>query len=124
MRHVTGLGGVFVKSPDPARLMEWYRTRLGIETDGYGARFDWRDKDVPDNVGYSLWGVFAQDTRYFDPSDRPFMVNLRVGNLDALLAELRAAGEQVDDKTEDGEFGRFGWVMDVLQSSGWVRGIL
>lgn len=112
MRHVTGLGGVFVRSPDPARLMAWYRERLGVETDDFGARFEWRDKQVPDSIGYSLWGVFKQDTTYFEPSDKPFMVNLRVGNLDALLAELRAAGEPVDDKTEDGEFGKFGWVMD------------
>ncbi len=112
MRHVTGLGGVFVKSADPARLMQWYRTRLGIEVDEFGARFEWCDKVNPDLVGYSVWGVFRQDSGYFDPSERPFMVNLRVGNLEALLAELRAAGEQVDDKTEDGEFGKFGWVMD------------
>lgn len=112
MRHVTGLGGVFVKSPDPARLMEWYRTRLGVETDACGARFDWRERDDPETVGHSLWGVFAQDTRYFDPSDRPFMVNLRVNDLDALLAELRAAGERVDERIDDSEFGRFGWVID------------
>lgn len=112
MGYVTGLGGVFVKSPDPRRLMEWYRTRLGIETDEYGARFEWRDKAAPDTVGHSLWGVFAEDTGYFDPSRRPFMVNLRVSDLDAVLRELRAAGEQVDERTEDGESGRFGWVMD------------
>ena len=112
MGHVTGLGGVFVKSADPGRLMQWYRTRLGVEVDEYGARFEWRDKADPEKVGYSVWSVFKQDSGYFNPSDRPFMVNLRVGDLDALLAELRAAGEPVDEKTEDGEFGKFGWVMD------------
>ena len=96
MRHVTGLGGVFVKSADPARLMQWYRTRLGVEVDEFGARFEWRDKVDPEVVGYSVWGVFRQDSGYFDPSDRPFMVNLRVGNLETLLAELRAAAHGLD----------------------------
>ena len=98
MGHVTGLGGVFVKSADPGRLMQWYRTRLGVEVDEYGARFEWRDKADPEKVGYSVWSVFKQDSGYFNPSDRPFMVNLRVGNLDALLAELRAAGCEQDWK--------------------------
>lgn len=112
MAQVTGLGGVFVRSGDPGRLKRWYAERLGVQVLDFGARFTWREAHRPDEFGCSVWGVFAEPADYFAPSTRPFMVNLRVDGLDALLASLRAAGERVDERVEEGEFGRFGWVMD------------
>ena len=63
-------------------------------------------------AGHTLWSPFPQDTRYFAPSEKPFMVNFRVDDLHALLAELRSADVQVDARVDESEYGRFGWIMD------------
>jgi catechol 2,3-dioxygenase-like lactoylglutathione lyase family enzyme len=112
--RVRGLGGVFFKSADPAALAAWYRRHLGmgIGMDGFnGAAFFWNRADTGERA-YSLWSPFAADTRYFAPSDRDFMLNLRVDDLDGVLADLRAEGCAVLDRREDLEQGRFGYVMD------------
>jgi len=109
---VTGLGGVFFKSAAPDRLIAWYQRHLGLKTDPYGASFLWRDDQDPNQRGRTVWGVFDQGSDYFAPSDKPFMINFRVDDLDAALTRLRAQGVTVDPKTEDGPQGRFGWIMD------------
>ena len=110
MARVTGLGGIFFRAGDPAALAEWYATHLGLEVDARfgGARFD---EDVA-RPGFTLWSPFAEDTPYFGDTQQRYMINFRVDDLDALLAKLRASGVWVDEKTEDGEFGRFGWIRD------------
>jgi predicted enzyme related to lactoylglutathione lyase len=113
MKRVTGIGGVFFKSQDPAKLKEWYQQHLGIESmPGNGAIFNWRDSDNPDEEGMTIWSLFKADTKYFDPSTAPFMINYRVEDLHGLLAALRAEGVEVDDKVNEDEFGKFAWVMD------------
>jgi len=59
-----------------------------------------------------LWSPFAADTNYFAPSTQPYMINFRVDDLDALLTQLRADGVEVDDRVDESEYGRFGWIMD------------
>jgi uncharacterized glyoxalase superfamily protein PhnB len=76
-----------------------------------GARFVWREHD-PRGDASTVWSVFPIDTKYFAPSEAPFMVNFRVDDLDAMLAQLRASGAAVADRIEDSEYGRFGWVTD------------
>ena len=112
MAKVTGVGGVFFKSDDPDALRTWYRERLGLAIEPWGGTqffFDRRDKP---GVGYTVWNPFPADTKYFDPSEKPFMVNLRVDDLEGMLAELRAAGARVLDRHEAGENGNFGYVVD------------
>jgi catechol 2,3-dioxygenase-like lactoylglutathione lyase family enzyme len=112
MAKVTGIGGVFLKAGDPARLGEWYRAHLGFDIQSWGgAQFFFNRRDRP-SVGYTVWSPFPTSTKYFEPSDKAFMVNLRVDDLDALLAQLRAAGAQVLDRREDAENGTFGYVLD------------
>ena len=112
MKRVTGIGGIFFKANDPEKLREWYRQHLGIDSEGWGGfAFQWQ-ADPRSANGSTIWSPFAADTKYFQPSDKPFMINFRVDDLHALLAELRAAGVYVDAKTEDSDFGKFGWVMD------------
>ena len=103
MEKVTGIGGVFFKADDAEALRRWYMDNLGIDVDPVwgGAMF-----------GDTVWSIFKGTTNYFEPSKQPFMVNYRVADLDAMLAQLRAAGAAVDEKVEETEFGRFGWVMD------------
>ncbi len=113
MRRVTGIGGVFFKAADPKQLKEWYNEHLGITPDEQGyISFEWREKDDPDKVAFTAFEAFPNDTKYFDPSSKPFMVNFRVADLHELLAQLRKEGVQVDDKIEEHEYGRFGWIMD------------
>ena len=112
MKRVTGIGGVFFKAKDPAKLREWYRRHLGIESESWGGfAFQWQD-DPGSASGSTTWSPFPDETKYFDPSQKPFMINFRVEDLNHLLTELRAEGVEVDSKTEEPEFGKFGWVMD------------
>ncbi len=113
MKRVTGIGGIFFKSKDPQSLREWYRLHLSIESAGdSGASFHWREVDNPEQKGLTVWSAFPQDTRYFEPSSVPFMINYRVANLDWLLAQLRGEGIEVDPRIEEYEYGRFAWIMD------------
>lgn len=112
MKRVTGIGGVFFKARDPKALGEWYRRHLGIAVQDWGgAAFRWAD-DKAGAGGTTVWSPFKDDTAYFAPSAASFMVNYRVDDLHALLAALRAEGCAVDEKVEESEFGKFGWVMD------------
>ena len=113
MKKVTGIGGIFFKAKDPDNLREWYRQHLGIESEKWGGfAFHWSEDPQTDG-GATAWSIFPESSKYFDPSTQPFMINFRVANLQELLAELRAAGVDVDPKSGDeSEFGKFGWVMD------------
>ncbi len=113
MRRVTGIGGIFIKSKDPQRLRAWYREHLGIPVEEWGgASFRWQTPEHPNPDGTTVWSVMPAESKYFDPSPAPFMVNYRVEDLHALLATLRAERCEVDEKVEESEFGKFGWVMD------------
>ena len=113
MKRVTGIGGIFFKSSDPAGLKAWYDKHLGISpsADGYVA-FQWRNADDPESTGSTIWEAFPEATTYFDPTTAPFMINYRVDDLDGLLAALRAEGVSVDDKLEEADYGRFAWITD------------
>jgi predicted enzyme related to lactoylglutathione lyase len=113
MERVTGIGGIFFKAKDPKGLAQWYQKHLGLEVShDTMATFHWRESTDPGRKAYSVWSAFPEQTGYFDPSSKPFMVNYRVADLDGLLAQLRREGVSVDDRIEESEFGRFGWVMD------------
>jgi catechol 2,3-dioxygenase-like lactoylglutathione lyase family enzyme len=108
MASVLGIGGIFVKSNDADRLRAWYRDMLGFDVQDWGgAQFG----SMPART-LSVWSGFASDTTYFAPSEREFMINLRVDDLDELLATLRARGARVLDRREDGPDGKFGYVVD------------
>ncbi len=108
---VTGLGGLFFKSEDPAALKRWYAERLGVVAgnDGY-VGFRWEERDG--TPGFTAWEAFPADTDYFDPSEKPFMIDFRVRGLDAALERLRDSGVWVDPKVERYDYGSFGWILD------------
>lgn len=113
MRRVTGIGGVFFKARDPQALGAWYRQHLGIAVEEWGgAAFRWASPDNPTGTGTTVWSPFKADTEYFAPSEASFMINYRVEDLHRLLAQLREEGCQVEDKVEESEYGKFGWVLD------------
>jgi predicted enzyme related to lactoylglutathione lyase len=111
MKRVTGIGGVFISAKDPAILLSWYKTHLGIDVQEWGgAAFRWVDAAGAPSNGTTVWSV--GDGSYFAPSNATFMVNYRVADLHGLLRLLREEGCQVLEKVEQSEFGIFGWVMD------------
>lgn len=113
MQRVTGIGGIFFKARDPKVLADWYRTHLGIPVEDWGgAAFRWASPDNPGGTGTTVWSPFSADTKYFEPSTAPFMINYRVADLHALVAVLREEGCNVVDKVEESEYGKFGWVID------------
>jgi len=113
MKRVVGIGGIFFKAADPEALRAWYRTHLGIQVEEWGGTaFQWRSADNPSGSGMTVWTIFDAGSKYFAPSTREFMINYRVEDLHAVLAQLRAEGCAVDDKVEESEYGKFGWVMD------------
>jgi predicted enzyme related to lactoylglutathione lyase len=112
MSLVTGIGGVFFKSRNPPDLARWYREVLDMPTDPGSSSWAFPWRDVSGEPGYTVWGVFRSSTSYFGSSGQIFMINLRVSDLDAALARLRAAGAQVDDRVETTGEGRFGWFYD------------
>jgi predicted enzyme related to lactoylglutathione lyase len=104
--RVKGIGGVFFRAQDPEALRRWYGEHLGIELEDFGTVFTAAAGDQ------TVWAPFAADTDYFGSPEQQSMVNYRVGDLDAMLAQLREAGAEVDDRVEEHEYGRFGWASD------------
>jgi predicted enzyme related to lactoylglutathione lyase len=110
MKRVTGIGGIFFQARDPVALRAWYRTHLGIEVQDWGGTaFTWTGADG--RPGVTVWSINAAEGN-FVPGNSPFTINYRVEDLAALLQALRAEGCNVLDKTDDSEFGIFGWVID------------
>ncbi len=112
MRRVTGVGGVFFKAKDPEALYQWYEKHLGIQREPHGGGATFRWKDDHDGAGTTAWCIFPASSNYFDPSSAPFMINLRVDNLDALLAVLEKEGVSIDPKRDSYDFGKFAWIYD------------
>jgi predicted enzyme related to lactoylglutathione lyase len=112
MARVTGIGGVFLRSKDPKAMAKWYAEHLGVTLSDYGGvTFEWKD-EVPAGTGATAWSAFPQDTKYFGDSGQSAMIDYRVDDLDALLADLAAKGVWIDPKREDADYGRFAWIKD------------
>ena len=113
MKRVTGIGGIFFTAKDPKALRAWYQRHLGIDVQDWGgAAFTWADDEGNPTTGTTIWSVGAADGNQFAPSKSPFMINYRVEDLASLLQALRDEGCNVLEKTDDSEYGKFGWVMD------------
>jgi predicted enzyme related to lactoylglutathione lyase len=109
MEHVLGIGGVFFKARDPRALAAWYREHLGVPV---AAEQTYAPLTSTAAGEVTVWSAFPADTAYFGPGPTALMLNYRVRNLDAMLAQLRAAGAQVEDRVEEYDYGRFGWATD------------
>lgn len=116
MERVFGIGGVFFKSKDPERLTRWYVDHLGVPTpvgpEDAVVVFRWLRIDEPHVTAQTVWAPFPQTTDYFGRESAALMINFQVQDLDAMLAQLRAAGVEVDARIEQTEQGRFGWCLD------------
>lgn len=110
-KRVTGIGGIFFKSENPQALREWYKTHLGIESESWGAVFHWKEND-PTGEAATAWNPFPADTKYFLPSEHPYMINYRVENLEELMKCLADEGVNIVKEMEVSEFGKFAWIID------------
>jgi predicted enzyme related to lactoylglutathione lyase len=113
MKKVTGIGGIFFKCKDPGKVKEWYKTHLGLKTNEYGSVFEWYQGADNTKKGFSQWSPFKETTKYFEPSTKDFMINYRVENLEALVAELKGNGVTVLDAIETYDYGKFVHILDV-----------
>ena len=113
MKKVTGIGGIFFKCKDPNKIKDWYKTHLGLDTNDYGATFEWREASDSEKTGVTQWSPFEENTKYFDPSTREFMINYRVENIEALVIELKKEGVTVLDEIETYDYGKFVHILDL-----------
>ena len=111
-KRVTGIGGVFLRSKEPKRLARWYRERLGMEIEDQVLVYEWLSPKPGHRAGATVWAALPSNDRDWGRGHPTAMVNYRVEDLDRLLAQLREEGVEVDGKTEESEYGRFGWVTD------------
>lgn len=112
LTRVVGIGGIFIRAKDYDKLREWYRVHLGIDAGEWGRTFQWDEpQGGAEPPGSTVWTVFKPESTYF-PITQSVMINYRVADVHALVAALRAEGCNVDEKVDDTDFGKFGWVTD------------
>ncbi len=107
MEKVDGIGGVFFRAKDPAALARWYRDNLGVDE----VPQDYDAKAWETSAGTCVFAPFPEDTEYFG-AGKAFMVNFRVQNMDAMVAQLEANGNSVERSPEAYPNGLFAWVID------------
>lgn len=111
-QKVKGIGGIFFKCKDPKAIKTWYKNNLGLNTDQYGARFEWLDVNKPEEKNSLQWSPFPENESYFNPSTKEFMINYCVGNLTALVEQLKKDGITPLDTIETYDYGKFIHIMD------------
>lgn len=111
--RVLGVGGVFFRSKDPARLGEWYEKHLGFQVEAWGDTrgTSFAPGEMPP-ASFTVWSAFAASTEYFGDSGQSYMINLVVDDLDAALENVAEGGAVVLEAREEHDFGRFGWFVD------------
>lgn len=109
-KRVTGIGGIFFKTKDASKMREWYKNHLGFDTNDYGSSFNWKDENGKKCT--TQWSPFNDDTQYFSPSEKDFMMNYRVENLEELLQVLKVEGVTIVGEMETYDYGKFGWILD------------
>ena len=93
-------------------MKEWYGKHLGLPVTDYGVNFEWRDAEDPTKKGTTVWSPFKESTKYFEPSPKPFMINYRVENLEALVQELKKEGVTILDEIASFDYGKFVHILD------------
>jgi predicted enzyme related to lactoylglutathione lyase len=109
---VTGIGGIFFFSDNTEKTKAWYADNLGLETDQWGASFEFRNANRPDEINYLQWSPFKKGSEHFSPSKKEFMINYRVQNIEGLLAKLQQNGVTILDDIESYDYGKFVHIMD------------
>jgi predicted enzyme related to lactoylglutathione lyase len=109
---VTGVGGIFFRSKNPKEIKEWYGKNLGLAINDYGSSFEFRNANKPGEINYLQWSPFNEETDYFNPSEKQFMINYRVQNLEGLIKKLKENGVIILDEIEEYDYGKFAHILD------------
>jgi predicted enzyme related to lactoylglutathione lyase len=110
---VDGIGGVFIRARDIGALSAWYARHFGFAAnESNSIAFRWRKDADPASPGTTVWALFDMQSDYLGSPDRQAMVNYRVPNLDAFLAQLEAGGVPQARPRMRHEYGEFAWVSD------------
>ncbi len=109
---VTGIGGIFFFSENPEATREWYKSNLGVDSNQYGASFESRNLEKPEELNTLQWCLFKSGSTYFAPSKKDFMINYRVQNIEKLVEQLKANGVTVLDEIVAYDYGKFVHLLD------------
>lgn len=109
---VTGIGGIFFFSDNPEKTKEWYAENLGIATNEWGASFESKNAENPNETNYLQWSPFQKGSDYFNPSKKEFMINYRVQNIEELVKKLKQNNVNILDEIATFEYGKFVHIMD------------
>lgn len=110
---VTGIGGIFFRTKNPKATSEWYGKNLGLAIDPYGSAFEFRNANRPDEINYLRWSPMDENSEYFNPSEKEYMINYRVQNIEALVRKLKANGITILDSITEYDYGKFVHIMDL-----------
>ncbi|MEM7572349.1 MAG: VOC family protein [Bacteroidota bacterium] len=110
--RISGIGGVFFQCDDPEAQRKWYAEHFGLISDQYGALFEFRKSDAPDELAYLQWSTMSRHSDHFKPSKSSFMINYRVENIEALVKQLKTAGVEVLDEISTYDYGKFVHILD------------
>ncbi|MBL7811575.1 MAG: VOC family protein [Bacteroidetes bacterium] len=110
--YILGIGGILFRSNNPEETRNWYKTHFGLESEKWGAYFQWRMQDNAEKSAGTTWCAFKNDTDYFGESGQEFMVNYIVRDMDELLQNLAKQGIGQVKPAENTDFGKFAWVND------------
>jgi predicted enzyme related to lactoylglutathione lyase len=110
--RITGIGGIFFASEQPDSLQKWYMEKMTLQTDDYGAVFEFRNALRKDELNYLRWSVFQKGSDYLKPGKADFMINYRVNNLPAYIKLLRMKGVMFLDSMQTFDYGKFIHLLD------------
>ena len=108
--HVTGIGGIFLKSKDPKALAAWYRDVLGLDVKSWGGAA--LPFDAPGHPPKIAWAAFPEASDYMAPSTREIMINFAVDDMDAMIARLSEKKVPILKQDDKDPNGRFAWILD------------
>lgn len=108
MAKIIGIGGLFIKSPNKTKLMDWYRDVLEMKLEDWGTILP--VKSIEDRE-YQVFNIFSDNTQYLNPS-QACMINWMVDDLDGLLEKLKEKKIEIIG-SESSEYGKFAWINDV-----------
>ena len=109
---VTGIGGIFFFSNDPDKTKRWYAENLGLEVNEWGSSFEFRNANRPEEINYFQWSPFEKGNKYFEPSNKEFMINYRFQNIEGLVKKLVENGVTVLEDKDTYDYGKFVHIMD------------
>ncbi len=109
---VTGIGGIFFRTKNPNKIREWYGKNLGMAINEYGSSIEFRNAHNPEEINYLQWSPFDEETDYFQPSEKQFMINYRVQNIEGLVKSLKDNGVPIIDDIKEYDYGKFVHILD------------